>query len=122
VERIRTFFDTWAEVFESQYRDYIEIIIDFWAEGIRNRNISSLFDLGKMYERLRAMLKTHLDQWCKKKLSAADTTQLASIIIGAMDGIVLQWIIDRKVIDVKKAFRILADLVIKSLGVQEVKK
>lgn len=46
------------------------------------------------------------------KIKPIDTKIVASIIIGALDGLMLQWIMDRNVFDLKKAVRSTARLII----------
>jgi hypothetical protein len=44
-----------------------------------------------------------------------DTTVVASVIIGTLDGLIIQWVMDRHVFDMKAAVYTLAKVIIEGL-------
>ena len=90
--------------------DYANIMMDFWAEGIRTKNqdLLAAINLKGIYKDYRKLIEKILKEGIKKDVfKPMDTHSIASILIGAFDGILLQWIMDRKAINLKKAPTIL---------------
>ena len=85
--------------------EYADIMMDFWAEGIRTKNQDLLdaINLKGIYENYRNMVEQILEKGIKRGVfKPMDTKSTASVLIGAFDGILLQWIMDRKAIDLRK--------------------
>jgi AcrR family transcriptional regulator len=86
--------------------EYADIMMDFWAEGIRtkNQNLLDAINLKGIYADYRKMIQQILEDGIKKGVfKPMDTICTASVLIGAFDGILLQWIMDRKAINLRKA-------------------
>lgn len=116
LEKLSAYISAWADVLGSEYLDYVEIILDFWAEGIRTKGKFATVDLLKFYDESRALVKSLLDECvAKKKINLVDTTVVASVIIGALDGLIIQWVMDRHVFDMKAAVHTLAKVIIEGL-------
>ena len=52
----------WVEVLQTAHPDFVAIMMDFWAEGVRHHKESSVFDLNKMYIEFRAMVQSILER------------------------------------------------------------
>ena len=116
LEKLSAYMFAWADVLGSEYLDYVEIILDFWAEGIRTKGKFATVDLLKFYEETRTMLEGILDECVKKKkIKPVNTTVVASVIIGALDGLIIQWVMDRNVLAIKTAIHTLAKVIIEGL-------
>ncbi len=116
VKKLECFFDAWIEVLDSPQMEFIEVMVDFWAEGIRSKESGDTFDLAKMYKEYRLMVQNLLDDCIMSKSSDdMDTQIMASIIIGALDGLMIQWIVDRDAYDIKEATRIFKDMFLKGV-------
>ena len=92
--------------------EFAGIMMSFWSEGIRNKNerIMEIIDLKKIYSEFRIMISGILEEGiAKERFRAMDTHITASVIIGAMDGILLQYIMDRDVFSPQKAISTLLD-------------
>ena len=106
VEKIRTIFLSWAEMTSSHSNDFVEIMLDFWAEAVRNKDSKKLgiINLDKMYEEFRIVIKSILDEGVRLgKFKSVDTYLTASLMLGAMDGLMIQWIMNKEIFDIKKA-------------------
>jgi TetR/AcrR family fatty acid metabolism transcriptional regulator len=116
LEKLRTYFSAWAEMFEGDYLEYLDIVLDFWAEGVRERNDSLMIDLNKFYSENRDMLDNLLSECVSKgEIKKVDTKLIASIMIGTLDGILLQWVMDRKAFNMKKAILLFVETMIDGL-------
>ena len=80
--------------------EFAGIMMSFWSEGIRNNNerIMEIIDLKKIYSEFRAMISGILEEGINTgQFRKIDTHLTASVIIGAMDGILLQYVMDKNV-------------------------
>ena len=112
LEKLSSYILAWADVLESEYMDYVEIMLDFWAEGIRTKGKFETVDLLKYYDESRALVQSILDECVKKKkIRSVDTRIVASIILGCLDGLIVQWVIDRNVFDMKTAVQTLGKVI-----------
>jgi len=115
-EKLRSLIISFADAVDSQTFDFIEIIFDFWAEGIRHHDENKIFDLKKMYVEYRNLIISILEEGIKKGIfKDIDTTITASILLGSIDGLTLQWIMDKNLFSLKKATEVLVDSVIRGI-------
>lgn len=116
LKRLETYISAWADILESKNVDYMEIVLDFWAEGIRSKGLSSSLDLMKFYYDNRTYIERLLEECMSAgRIRAVDTKIVASIIIGGLDGLMIQWIMDKNVFAMKNAVDSFARLVINGL-------
>jgi AcrR family transcriptional regulator len=82
-EKIVAIIEVFFGTFES-FHDSLFVMFDFWAEGIRKRD-----------KRMEELLKKVYHEEGKEKniFRDIDSNMIASSIVGAMDGLILQWII-----------------------------
>ncbi|MBN1352761.1 TetR/AcrR family transcriptional regulator [candidate division KSB1 bacterium] len=106
VEKIKTIFTSWAAHITSHENDIMEIMLDFWAEAVRKKDDKeiAMIQLDKIYDDFRRIIQSILEEGIRtgsfKKIDAYYT---ASLILGAMDGMMIQWILNKELFDIKKA-------------------
>jgi TetR/AcrR family fatty acid metabolism transcriptional regulator len=116
LDRLMAYFSGWAEVLESEFMGYIEVVLDFWAEGIREEKGALAFNLAEMYAEYRAVVERLLEDCVSAGcIRHVDTRIAASVLLGTMDGLLVQWIADREAFDIKAAIEALPDLIIYGL-------
>jgi len=116
LERLRSYFFAWTEIFNSAHIKVMEIMLDFWAEGVRRKQNPGFFDLTLAYREHRKFLATLLREGMDQgKIIQADEGEIASIFIGALDGILIQWILDRDVFDLKRACERMGGVILRGL-------
>jgi len=101
---------------------YADIIMDFWAEGIRTKNQDLLdaINLKGIYADYRKMIQQILEAGIKRGIfKPMDTYYTASVLIGAFDGILLQWIMDREEINLDKISSVLLNAFIEGIRKRE---
>jgi len=103
--------------------DLAGIMLDFWAEGIRSKNnVLSIINLETVYQEYKLLIGDILHDGMKKSIfRKVDANSLASIIIGSMDGIMLQWIINKDTINLKKVSEVLLDTLLNGIKIKEEK-
>ncbi len=120
VEKLEALIAGWVEVVQDTSMDFSEIMIEFWAEGVRRQRDTHLFDLRKMYEEYRKIVESILDEGIRKRqIKRVNSKIAASIIIGAIDGLVLQYVLDRDLFDIIEAKNSFLKVFINGLGVQK---
>lgn len=95
VEKLEAWIDAWMVAMQTNF-DFIEIMIEFWAEGVRKRQTSTVFDMKGIYGEYRNVLVKILDEGIAKgTIRKLNSVHMASILIAAIDGLALQWVMDR---------------------------
>ena len=104
-DKLQAYFDEWAKIFDSPFMEFAEIMLDFWAEGLRSEHKDKGFDLNKMYADYRVQLQDILNEGIETGYFKPEINSLvlASIIFGALDGIMIQWILDKTIFDLSEA-------------------
>ena len=116
LDKLMAFFSGWADILEGELMGYIEVVLDFWAEGIREDKGVLAFNLAELYAEYRAMVEQLLDDCVAAGgIRPVDTRITASILLGTMDGLLVQWVADRTAFDIKAAIEALPDLIIYGL-------
>jgi len=116
LEKFVTYLRVWKEILQSEFKDYMEIMLDFWAEGIRRKEKAATFSLKKIYDENRDMLKSILDECMSQdKIYPVNTHVVSSLILGALDGLMLQWIIEPGILDIEESLTEMETLILRGL-------
>ena len=118
VEQLKLLIDHSLKSFLQHGSDLAMIMMDFWAEGIRNKDekILSSIDLRKIYHEFRIIIQAIINNGIEQGIfRQVDSQHVASLMIGSLDGIMLQWIMDHKAIDLDKVTDSAIDLFINCL-------
>jgi len=105
VQQLRILIDVSIQSFLEEDEDFIAIMMDFWAEGIRSdkEEIMRVFHLEEFYDRFRAIIAGIIEAGISEgSFRPVDSFTLSSLIIGAMDGIMLQWILNKDNFDMQR--------------------
>ncbi|MCD6161739.1 MAG: TetR family transcriptional regulator [candidate division Zixibacteria bacterium] len=94
------------------------IFIDFWAEGIRNQGYSGkgIINLKELYNEFRQELMQVLEDGIKAgQFRKINTLETASAFLASIDGLLLQWIIDPAVFNLKNVSETNLDIFLKGI-------
>ena len=98
--------------------EMVRLVFDIWAEGMR-RGAAEGFDLRGTYQGYRRALVDMLEQGISEgRFRQMDSLASAAILIGSMDGLLLQWIMDRTLFDLGKMGPVLADTFLEGIRAQ----
>ena len=115
-EKLRAYFRGWIEIVDSDVMELADIMLDMWAGGIRSTEGKDKFNLKGMYENYREQIVQILDEGIRqKKFKPMDTTIVSSIIIGTLDGLFIQWIMDRDIFQIREAMETLENIMVGGL-------
>lgn len=101
---LNTFFDS--------HNDFAGIILEFWAEGIRTKDetINNAINLKQVYQSYRSLivkiLNTGIEQGIFRKF---DPVPYASFLIGAIDGLMLQWVMEPELFELNQVTEAFCD-------------
>jgi AcrR family transcriptional regulator len=105
IDKLRRLVDLSLQHFITESREFIGIMMDFWAEGIRRKDqhIIDLISLHEMYSKYRKLIAGILTEGIEKgQFRNMDTHSMSAILIGSLDGLLLQWIMDQDLFDTKQ--------------------
>ncbi|MBN2088413.1 TetR/AcrR family transcriptional regulator [candidate division KSB1 bacterium] len=107
VEKLKVIITGWIDIFEEFGYEFIRIMLEFWAEGIRSNPdnlITGSIDLKQFYADYRFIIINILEEGVESgKFRPINTTLTAAILIGALDGLMLQWALDASNFSLKDA-------------------
>ncbi len=100
-EKLIRMITGYSRVLESKEKqDLIGLVFDIWAEGIRSFDARQTveIEMNQFYREYRRMIGVVIDQGIQNGEFRRDisTEAAASILIGFLDGILVQWILDKK--------------------------
>ena len=100
--------------------DLARIMMDFWAEGVRSKNdeLLNIVNLELVYSEYKLLIADILHDGIKNGVfREMDVHSLAAILVGALDGVMLQWIINKDTIDLKRVCEVLIDTLLNGIKV-----
>ena len=119
VEKLQTYFKAWLEFLDDDFLEYGDLMIDIWAEGVRLHMGKDIFDLRGMYRRLRVQIIEILKEGiAQKKFRPVSETLVASVLIATLDGLFLQWLLEKEAFNVKEAIKEMTDVIMHGVLIQ----
>ncbi|MCP5103363.1 MAG: TetR/AcrR family transcriptional regulator [bacterium] len=104
-EKLIRILEGFSHAMGSDSLDLLELMFDYWSEGIKNRDAKGLLlgEMNKFYHSYReifadVIIEGMSDGSFKKNINPRS---VASMIVGTLDGILVQWILDRNGIDLQ---------------------
>lgn len=92
-EKLRVFIKESFSAYKT-HSHYMDIMFDYWSEGIRDNNKKSL--MVKMYDEYTDYICSILDEGISKKaFDIENPSAFAAILLCAMDGLLLRWLMDK---------------------------
>ena len=124
VDKIKILIGESFRSFHEAGYEFTTIIMEFWAEGIRQHD-NSLFseiDMTGIYHEYRTLLAGFINEGIKQgKIIKTDPDTLASLLIGTLDGITLQWFLDKEAVNMEKAEAVIMETFINGFLIPEEK-
>ena len=118
VLKLRKLIQVTLKEFLEHSGDLAGIMMDFWAEGVRTKNdeIMNVINLEQIYSEYRIMIADILHDGINKGVfREVDANSLAAIIIGSLDGIMLQWIINKNLVDLDKISEVIIETLLSGI-------
>lgn len=125
LEKLKNLIQVTVIEFIEHSGDQTRIMMDFWAEGVRSKNeeLLNIINLELVYSEYKLLIADILHDGIKKEVfEKVDVHSLASILVGALDGAMLQWIINKDTIDLKKVSEVLLDTLLNGIKLKQGKE
>ncbi len=106
IEKLKTLFRAMVDMFTVDGAEFMDIMLDYWAEAVRNKDNDqlSIIDVKKIYADFRQIIGSILQEGIHQgRFKPMNVFMVSSLMIGAMDGTMLQWILDRENFDAREA-------------------
>jgi len=123
-EKLIRILEGFAQLMNSETMGLVELMLDFWAEGIKNKNSKGILveEMNKFYHSYREILADVIiegmgDGSFKKNINPRS---VASMIIGTLDGVFVQWILDKNTIDYEEMVRTVIFTVLNGIALEKV--
>lgn len=95
---------------EKRARRYYTVVIDYLAQAIRERQVQEYTEL--IYDSYRRYMESIIVEGIESgEFRDVDPRRTASIVLGMMEGLVLQWFFDKKGFDLEEAYAMCVDFV-----------
>jgi len=117
-EKLHKLIEVSLKEFLEHSGDMASIMMDFWAEGIRNKDtdVINLINLEQIYSEFRLIIADILSDGINKGVFRnIDVQSMAAIIIAVIDGVLLQWTINKNIIDINKISEVMFDTLINGI-------
>lgn len=99
--------------------DLLELMFDFWAEGIKNRVSKGLLyeDMRKFYHSYGKIFADIIDQGKEEGSfkKSIDSFYTASVIVGMLDGMMVQWILHKETFKIASLNKAALNIVLKGI-------
>lgn len=118
VEKLNLLSNLSFSFLDSESRDFAAVMMDFWAEGVRTKNdeMLEIVNLKRTYTEYRTLISQIVREGIQKGIfKKVDVDSYSAILIAALDGILLQTIIDPNIINLVNVEKTLSETLISGL-------
>lgn len=119
VEKLKHILNSFSLFINSDSQESIELMFDFWSEGIRDKDSrGTLFEeMNKFYQAYREIFADIIIEGMgeggfRKNINPRSA---ASMIVGALDGLLVQWILDRENFDFPDVVKTITDTLLNGI-------
>lgn len=120
-EKLERIFHGFIDFMDSQANEMIELMFDFWAESMKSadQDRNSIYnEMKKFYQSYRTIFADLIVEGMSAGTFRKDINpkSAASMVVGALDGIIVQWVLDRDSYDYTNVIKTIADIFIKGIS------
>jgi TetR/AcrR family fatty acid metabolism transcriptional regulator len=115
-EKLHKYLQVWAELLDGEYSEFMDITLDFWAEGIRQKDKKIFSDFKNIYRENLKMIEVILEDCIMRNaISPVNTEIVSSIIIAVLDGLMIQSIYNMNNFNMKKSIELFSEIIMNGL-------
>jgi AcrR family transcriptional regulator len=120
LEKLKQIFNGFIDFMDSQAQDMIELMFDFWSESMRSKDQSKNMiyrEMKKFYQAYRAVFADIIVEGMGDGAFRKDINphSAASMVVGALDGIIVQWVLERESYDYRDVIKTISAVFIKGI-------
>jgi AcrR family transcriptional regulator len=104
--------------FFEHHSEFAVIMLDFWAEGIRTKDdtIENVIHLKDVYRMYRSMIVKIIERGIGLGMfRPVNAVANASYLIAAMDGLMLQWVMEPEIFDIEDIIEAICDVLLNGI-------
>lgn len=120
-EKIKAIIDSWVEATNTMAHDDLKLLIDLWAEGIRQSNpeLKKIFDMKKIYYEYREIVSAIIREGINAGVFRDVEVEVVSgIFLASVDGLMIQWLLDKESVDIRKTANTLYDTFMQGIALK----
>ncbi len=124
VQQLRALIRLSMNIFFDKQSDFAGIILEFWAEGIRTKDdaLDKAIDLKAVYQSYRAVIIQIIETGMAQGLfRTLNSVPYASLLMAAMDGFMLQWVLEPDIFDLEEVTEALCEGLLQGIRKTEAK-
>jgi TetR/AcrR family fatty acid metabolism transcriptional regulator len=115
VKQLQGVFDLCYRIFALEAEEFGMIMMEYWAEGVRRQDeeVLGVLDLKVIYDKYRLFFIDIIRQGIQKDVfKPVDPELLASSLIALLDGLFLQFVLERSAFPLKSAYDAALDAIL----------
>jgi AcrR family transcriptional regulator len=119
-EKLVKIFDRFSHFISSEYQELVELMFEFWSEGIKEKGSKGVLfeEMIKFYHVYREIFADIIieglgDGGFRKDIDPRST---AAMIVGSLDGLLVQWALERENCDFKEILKTLTNTVLNGIA------
>ena len=119
IEKLKQLIRVFVKVNQGENSEYMELVFDFWAQGIKGHSKGlMLAEMKKFYSGYRKVFAEIISEGILDGSIRNDTgpSAMASLLVGMLDGIMVQWIFDRESICIEAIEKNIGNLIINGIA------
>jgi len=120
-EKLKAIIYSSIEVSEHEDPELMNLLIDVWAEAIRqdNEELNKVFNMKEIYCEYRKIVASIFSDGIKSGIfRKIDIETVTSIFLAVLDGLMIQWLIDKENVNLKKSAEVLYDTFMKGISIK----
>jgi len=121
-EKLIRILGGFSHAMDSDSQELLELMFDYWSEGIKNRDSKGLLfdEMNKFYHSYREIFADVIIEGMTEGSFRKDINprSAASMIVGTLDGILVQWILDKDSIDLQDIVKTVTAVVLNGIAVE----
>jgi AcrR family transcriptional regulator len=123
VDKLKRIFDSFTRFIDSESQEMLELMFDFWSVSIRHKESKGIIfqEMKKFYQAYREIFSDIIIEGMGDGSIRKDINPLsaASMIVGALDGIMVQWVLDRESFDFKDVVKTMASSFLNGIATEK---
>jgi AcrR family transcriptional regulator len=122
-EKFHQILDGLSRFIHSEYHDATELMFDFWSECIKDKKAKGILfaEMVKFYQVYREIFADIIIEGMgegsfRKDINPRST---AAVIVGAVDGLLIQWILEHEVLDFQDLLKTITTTVLSGIATKK---
>lgn len=123
IEKLKRILNSLSGFINSDSQEYLELMFDFWSEGIKEKDSRGMLfqEMNKFYQAYREIFADIIIEGMgqgsiRKNINPRSA---ASMIVGAVDGLMVQWILDKENFDFPDVVKTITDTMLNGILVEK---